>query len=721
MESQTNAGQFLPEEIRNIIWRIIGNDESPLTRETTSRLIERTIRRHAEHVPSSTQDYAISVVHGWFEFHGDKAWIKENVRESVAHLIIDGIRQALSTQAGIDNHETAFCAVGSIQPAVAMDMIISSWSHEELDTFIDYSLKTLESLCEKDAVLNPDRIEQLGFSGARASLGAIRSEERLETYLRLKDYDWYLYSSVANMIEFLVKLNPEHFDTLVQMTDHPVVHLRAARSAIDGCASTDTEAPLRWLTDNPTDSLIALALIHILDKVNRLDSDRRWDTERDREQDTTDPSASYLLESTVEQLSRLEPTRCGQWIAELLSHGISALNASGQDEKPHRVEQLEDLCTQQLENLVRDSWSDELVDVFRDGLCLAPLVPRTLPLAQAAFDARDSEPERAAEIARLILDAHEQQITESLDGDRGFFYNLSYWPQLDWVKSLGGALVLSDEKLDLPKWVMEKCRALPLSVWDVEEDYTSFLNAERVAQFRFLVALYAIQMLENVGRTADPAASLALAESFWKHCQFAGRHITLFEGSEVSAFAARIAVQLGRPGNDWVLDQAGNPGVGPRAFWALIHQQMSNGTDYSKLQDIYQLTFIAELLRIASIRFGDPRQLELTELYHLGELWLLLDDVDDKAKVTPMADEARATAMAIVSFPQRQLTRAHKILALKLLAFASSKKRLPPEEESRIETLYGELWTSYTSTEERAERQQVDDLLRSSEVSSLGL
>ena len=701
MNNQTNVGQFLPEGVSNVIWRIVGNDESPLTRETTTRLIERTIRKHVKHVPATTRDHAIALVHGWFEFHGDKGWIKEDIRESAAQLIVDGIREALSIQNGIANHETAFCAVGSIQPDVAIDMISSSWSREELDKFTNYAFKTLETLNEKDAVLNPSRVESFGIGGVRASVEDVPTRERLKTYWRFKDYDWYLYSSVANMIEFLVTLNPQHFYTLVRTIDNPVIQLRAARCMIDRYGDADHYMPLQWITDKSSDSLVALAIVHILDRVNRLDSDLRWDTEGGRAQDNLDPSASCLLEHTVERLGKLEPTIGAKWVVELLINSTSTLNASGHSEKSRRVEQVEELCQQQFERLVRRYWSDELLAEFRDGLYLTPLVPRTLPLAQVAYDVRESEPERSTEIARLILDTHEQQITESLEDDKGFFYDLSSWLQLDRVNSLGLALVLSDKELDLPKWVLDRCRALPLSVWDAEADYGRFLNAENVAQFRFLVALHAIQMLPDVGRVLDPKSALTLAETLWMHSQFAGRHISRFDCSDVAAFAVRVAVHFGKPSDEWVLNQAENSGVGPHPLLTLIHQRMSDTDERIELDDRHQALFYSELRRIASGRFRDVRGLEPTDLYYLGELWLLLE----------ADEEAKATAMAMLSFPQRQLTRAHKILALKLLAFSSSRQGLAPAEEDRVGVLYSELWTPYTPAEERDTRQQVDDLL----------
>lgn len=702
MDEQTNAFLSLPEAVGRIIWRIVGSNESPIARETTARLIEQTIRRHGSQVPSYIQDQAIANVSGWFDFHGDRGWLREDMREPVASLIIGGVKDALANQKGIDNHETAFCAVGSIEPGLAVNMISRSWSDEELDAFIDYAFKTLKTLSRKKAVLNADRMS-LGVAGARDSMQPVQEGERLETYWRLKDHDWWLYPSVANMIEFLVRLNPAHFQAIVEDTDHPVIHLRAARCVIDRDEPTVHYTPLRWLTKESSDSLVTLAIIHTLDNINRLDSDIPWRAEPSDKQDHGNLAASSLLEAMIERLGELEPVNCAQWIVELLNYGTSALNASGQDEKPGSVEQLDDLSSQQIERLVRGSWSDELVNVLRSGLSPSPFAPRILPLAQVAFSIRESEPARSTEIVRLILETHEEQIAASLDDGGGFYYHMSSWTHRDWVNGLAIALVLSDKELDLLDWVSEKCRELPLSVWDVEEDYGRFLNAEKVAQFRFLVALHAIQMLENVGRTVDPAIVLTLAESLWKHCEFIGRHIQRFRGSDVAAYAARVSVQLGSPDNSWVMDQAENPGVSPRTLWALIDHQMADGDKRLGLHDIYQRSIVAELRRIASARFGDVRGLEPLELYHLGELWLLLE----------VHDQAETTAMDIISHPQRQEIRAHKITALKLLAFASSKRRLAPEAENRIEALYGELWTSYTPPEERDERRKVDDLLKS--------
>ena len=126
MDGQVNLGHSLPEEISNVVWRIVGNNELPLVPETTTRLIERTIRRRARRTPSSIQDQAISDVCGWFDFHEDKGWLRDHMREPVTSLVISGVKDALMTQNGIADRETAFCAIGSIEPSVAVNMICCS-------------------------------------------------------------------------------------------------------------------------------------------------------------------------------------------------------------------------------------------------------------------------------------------------------------------------------------------------------------------------------------------------------------------------------------------------------------------------------------------------------------------------------------------------------------------------------------------------------------------
>ena len=705
MGKYTLPGLSLPAEVMSVIWRIVGNIESPLNRETPPRLIERTIRRYAGDVSSTIQDRAIAEIGGWFDFHEDKGWLKENISETVAGVIALGVKDALSSQSGIKNHETAFCAMGSINPDLAVNVIAAGWSTEEQDVFVDYAFNTLEALCKKSAVIDPDRVQRLGIPGAKASLKEGNNGQKLRKLGELKGYDWWLHPSISNMIELLVKLNPEHFYTLVNGVDHPIVHLRAARCVADPIEQYAPHVPLQWLADGSTDNMIALAVVQILDSVNGLDADLRWRTEPEGEQGDVDAQASCLLSGLLDRFSKLEPIACARWVCELLDYGIFALHAQGHGEKPPRVEELEKLCRDQLNRLVQQSLSDGLLNELRIRLCLNPLTPRILPLAQVALEILEEHPARSTEISRLILETHEQQITDALNRNDGFYYHLELWTNRDWVSGLAYALVLSDREIRLPEWVSQKCRALPLSAWDAEEDYRCFLEVDKLVEFRFLVALHAVQLLPAVGRPEDPAAVRALAEAMWAHSRFVGRHISLkSEGSSVAEYAARVAIVMGEPIDEWILDQAGNPAVGPQTLWAMLDQEMPDGTRMTDLRDDRQALVVSEFRRLASDRFANVRGLDITELSYLGKLWLMLG----------ATEEAEETAMAIVSFPERRLNRAHKVIALKLLAFAASKRRPAPETGKMTTSLYSEVWSPYsTSTEELDERRQIDNWLAS--------
>ena len=75
--------------------------------------------------------------------------------------------------------------------------------------------------------------------------------------------------------------------------------------------------------------------------------------------------------------------------------------------------------------------------------------------------------------------------------------NWDDWHDREWIAGLGCALALSATHVDLVEWVSARCRALPLSVWDAEENYKTFSNADRAAQNLFLVALHGVESAES--------------------------------------------------------------------------------------------------------------------------------------------------------------------------------------------------------------------------------
>ena len=88
--ADSNSNPSLPPEAGRVVWRLFGNGESPLTRETTFGLIEKIL---GQHVPRSKRGQVVAEVQGWFERHGDQMWLKEEMVEPVAHLILNGVQE----------------------------------------------------------------------------------------------------------------------------------------------------------------------------------------------------------------------------------------------------------------------------------------------------------------------------------------------------------------------------------------------------------------------------------------------------------------------------------------------------------------------------------------------------------------------------------------------------------------------------------------------------
>ena len=582
MAASTMTDIALPDQARAVIWQIFGNGESPLSGRSTFDLVGPIIRKH---VASSTQaDRSIAEIRGWFQAIGERRWLKQDLREPVAALIVEGI--------GISWSETAIWAIGSINDGLAASIIRSRWSPEEINSFVEAALATLEKVCERDEILNAAGFVPLGQTDpgkARIPRDAVQREGRLETFQYLNSHGFdlihqALHPPAGNLIEVVIDLQPERFESLIERLDHPVMQTRAAYRMVTPTRALDHRKPLLWIAENSCDALIALAIVHTLETVNALDEDIRssarlgedrplWSTELSPPQDDLDAAAVNLLNDLIDQLAMLDPLACARWIGELLSGAPYALLRGGEFEKPPRIEQLERMGTELLARLVRHSWSDGLLAALCAGLCLTPRTTWTRHLAAVAWEVRDVEPERAAMLARATLNEHERRIAEEIE--RGhMFWNWSDWHDREWIAGLGAALVLSSDELDLSEWVSTRCRALPLTVWDAEGSYEAFNTADRAAQIWFLVALHAVAGLKQIDRAVDPVRVRALAEAVWNHCHFTGQYLPDGRAASVAAeHAARSAVEFGEPSDLWLLKQARSPKVGPRTLWALIDQR----------------------------------------------------------------------------------------------------------------------------------------------------
>ena len=713
MAASTTADVSLPDEAKAVIWRILGAGESPLMKLSTFDLIEPVI---CKHVSSSTQrDWAISEIRGWFETFGERRWLKPDMREPVAALILEGI--------GADRSETSIWAIGSIDGDLAASVIGSRWRPEEIDSFVDAVLATLEKICNRDEVLNAAGIvpfADVESGRARIPRDAVQREGALETFRHISSHGFdlihrALHLPVGNLIELVIDLQPDRFESLIERLDHPVMQARAAFHMVAATRALDHRKPLLWITGNSCDALIALAIVHTLETVNRLDEDIRssarlgegrpiWSTELRPPQDDPDAAAGNLLNDLVDQLATLDPLACVRWIGELLSAAPYTLVRSVDFEKPPRLEQLEKKGVELLAHLVRHSWSEDLLAVLCAGLCLTPRKTWTRHLAAGAWEVRDVEPARAATLARQTLDELKRRVAEELEQGH-LFLDWNDWHDREWISGLGAALALSIDELDLPNWVSTHCRALPLTVWDAEEDHQAFSTADRAAQIWFLVALHAVAGLKQIDRAVDPTGVRALAEAVWSHCYFAGQFLADGRDASVaSEHAARSAVEFGEPSDAWLLEQARSPRVGPRALWALIDQRNKKAAREGGSDGGYDEMVVNEVALAASNRFGKGGQFGFESLHYWGRLWLLLGAIE----------QARRTAKAILAFPMRGFDRGSKVLVLELLTLGTDGQGLDQETSDYVGSTYRELWPAfgYTPDTERADRHRIDELLK---------
>ena len=700
---------FLTEEAKAIIWQIFSEGASPRTRLSSYEAIEPVVRRH---LPSSDAEPSIAAIRGWFESYGDRHWLKSDMQEAVAATIFEGV--------GTPCGEAEVWAVGSIDAEVAIRVVPSLWSRQQIDAFVEAALNALETLCLRDNVLDTSRIERSSPVDVRTTRQAMEREGRLEFYRKLDNHglDLVLQAlrpAAGNLLALIVELQPEKFQAMVERLDHPVVQARAAYHRVAATLHSDHRATLPWIAHGSCNGLIALAIVHTLNTVNRLDHDIRLadradpdryppSTELRPSQDDLDAAAASLLEGLVDRLALLDPPACARWIGELLSGAAYVLHRHPGNEIPRRVSQLEKACTELCIRLFRDNRCADLLPELVAGLRHTPRISWTRHMVKIAWEFRDVAPARAVEIARTALDEHERQITAELE--RGHvFLEWDDWDHRQWLTCLGVALAMSCTKLDLPHWVRSRCCGLPLSVWDAEEDYSAFSSADRVVQHRFLVALHAIPILKELGRPAAPAAVRALAESLWAHSRFAERHLHGHADATIAVeYAARYAIEHGAPTDAWLLEQVRSPGLPPRSLWGLIDQRIQKNRREGGKDVSDQESILAELAGIASDRFGDGGEFSLEALRYWGLLWLRLGAVD----------EAEKTATAILAFPLRVHDRGYKILALKLLARVAQSRPLPLALAEFTASLYRQLWSGYAPDEERADRLQIEETLQQS-------
>lgn len=685
----------LPVAAQQAIWRIFGNGLAPLKQLTCRELVEPIIQKQLRKTDDA--DRAIAEIRSWFDPDGGLNQLRPDMSEPIAEIIIDGIREALSATNGIEHHDTAFWAMGSIRSGFSAPIVRASWSPEQIDRFAAYALHILESLHERGSIIDPKHIVGPDIQGATAHPHGIGLDDPLRTFQVGPDaaYQAYrlMFPGIPAVVALLLELKPEMLPELVDKVQNPLVQSFGASCLAGIRATSDCRQPLCWIADTSSRALIALAILYILKIVNEREIASRRLPNSGAAEDVDSGAWSDPITDLVSSLSSLGPARSTWWAFELLNH-----TSFGPEQKRAMAEQVEQRCTQLLNDNVLDHWSDEMKGELEDGLRRARLEPRGKPLADIAWDLREAEPEKAHRISGIILGEHEHRMTKALEEFPQFPYHHGRWNYNDWLTALGVAVDMYHNELDPMDWAMEKCKGLPLSAWDADENGRAFRLADRVARTQLTVGLYAVQLLTDAGRLLDRGKLLTFAEKVWDHADFVRQYgDSLVEDSVAGEFAARVATAFGKPDQAWVLQQARNPAIDPQTLWALLDQMKRQGN-----AGVHENTS-KEIRKIASDRYINSIEANPQSAPHLANLWVLLNAPQEAAK----------TAQVLLTYHPSHADRAQAIPLLKMLAFAESKGRLANELVETSRLLYDQLWGKHTPRNDTQAQQEIDAFLGS--------
>ena len=401
--NETSTTQ-LSDVAQHAIWRIFGSGLAPLKQSTCRDLVEPIIQKQLG--KTGEADRAIAEIRSWFDPDGGPNQLRPDVSEPVAEIIIDGIRDALLATTGIENHDTAFWAMGSIRTDLSAPIILASWSPEQIDRFAAYALDTLEDLHKKGNIIDPKHIVGPDIRGATVHPHEIGHDDPLRTFHVGFDtaYQAYrlMYPGIPSVVDLLLKLKPEMLPGLVGNIRNPLLQSFAASCLAGICATSDYRQPLNWIAHTSSTALIALAILYTLEIIHEREIESRTLPNSGAVETVDSVAVSDPIADLVSSLAALGPARSTWWAFELLNH-----TSFGPDQKRPTTEQVEQRCTQLLDDNVLNHWSGEVMNELGEGLRRARLEPRGKPLADIAWGLRDAQPEKASQISGIILGEHE--------------------------------------------------------------------------------------------------------------------------------------------------------------------------------------------------------------------------------------------------------------------------------------------------------------------------
>ena len=676
-------------------WRVVGAAESPLKHPELSSLVEGVLGPLFEQgsVAESERRRVRETVYGWYETHDGRPVLAQDARHEVDDLVLGGVAQQLLEGKSDLANETLFWAIGTLDAETAAETIRAAWHPKQIDALWENSVVVLQRLCERENVVDPDRILGYKVDGGRVSVDPEYERDRIRVFRRTDLGRPNLYGGVANVILLILTLRPDRFPDLVEGVDHPIIQ-RWALGVVRRYLRADRLQALDWLEGNCSEPVTAVAIVHALEVVRELASEARHPSRGQREREEAGEVVAQLLSGLVERLARYEPAESVRWIAELYEHGDLPKIVIGESGEHDLSERLEERCIDEIAELVRRDWHSELREALKSKVRQGTVMQRTLPLGTVAQRVSRDHPERAVEIAKIALEKHAEHTDEILRRNERAYYTLTDGKTIKWMRGLGSALSLALPEDETPlDWVIAQCSRLPLSVWEADDHPEKFRVADDVAQMQMAVAIHAVVARYEAGVGVEPEMVRNLAERVWEHCHFVGRREGYrLDEPEVEELAARVLVALGNLSEEWLIVRVKSGGIGPRGLWSMVDAYVKR-YGYPVLAD--------ELSGSIAARYRHIKAVQISTLRYLARVWQILE----------AADPALLTAETMLEYHQRAMQREDHLEVMNLRVLAVRKKGSTSEVMSGIRAHSEYLWRNHIPGEEIEIKRSVDALL----------
>ena len=277
-------------------WRIVGAVASPLKNPELSSVVDGVMGPLFEQgsVAETERRRVREIVHGWYETRDGRPALAQDTRREVDDLVLRGAAQQLLEGKSNPANEALFWAMGTVDAEVAAKVIQAVWRPNQVDALWENSVAVLQRLCERENVVDLDKMLGYKVDGGRASVDPEYKRDRVRVLRRTDLGRPDLYRGVANVIVLILTLRPDRFPDLVERVDHPIVQ-RWALLIVSRHLGVDRLQALDWLEGNRSEPVTAVAMVHALEVMWELASDARLPGKGRQEREEACEAAVQLL------------------------------------------------------------------------------------------------------------------------------------------------------------------------------------------------------------------------------------------------------------------------------------------------------------------------------------------------------------------------------------------------------------------------------------------